>query len=306
MGRLHAKTVHRLAAGGSDFALTRVFDRHRGRAQALAETFEAGASADLHEFSEQVDVAVVAVPTAAHFKIARTLLESGLDLLIEKPFTSVLAEARTLVSMGRGEGRILQVGHVEWYNPAWRAAAERVGRPRRIEVERLQPPARRGRDIDVIQDLMLHDLDWTTRWIDRPLLEVAASGRAVRGRLEEVSAELSFDGGCCVELRASRLADARHREVRFEGDAGSEKVDLEAPGRVAEGHEAPGPAQPRASTGLCHDPLEAQWLDFMRATESRIEPTNGGDVGIAALALVERVREAVESGVRSGRLEREL
>jgi predicted dehydrogenase len=288
MGRLHARTVRSLASRGADFSLARVFDRHQGRAEAFAADFAAAASEDLEALSDQVDVAIVAVPTAAHFEIATFLLERGVDLLIEKPFTAEIAEAEALVATARAAGRIVQVGHVEWYNPSWRDAARGVGDLRRIEIDRLQPWSERGRDIDVIQDLMLHDLDWTTRWVDRPIVDIEAAGTSVDGApLDEASAEIRFEDGCVVKIRSSRIHRERRREARFEGSAGHATADLVVARSVDEDS---------SSTASCRDPLETQWIDFMNASIGRVDPVNDGRIGLDALRLVERVRNAIISG----------
>jgi predicted dehydrogenase len=288
MGGLHARTVRRLADRGSGFRLVRVLDRHRGRAEALATAFDAEASLDVDEFSKHVDVAIVAVPTGAHCDLAISLIERGLDVLIEKPLAANIAEGEAIVSAARAAGSILQVGHVEWYNPAWRSAATRAGELRRIEVDRFQPPSLRGRDIDVVQDLMLHDLDWTTRLIDAELLDVKARGLRVEGaRLEEVEAQLLFEGGCVVELRSSRLHSERRREARFDGIAGSTAVNLEVDRDVRMESCS---REFDADSG--NDPLERQWLDFIASCRSRTTPVNDGRVGVDALLLIDRVRDA--------------
>ena len=286
MGCLHARNVARVAERRGGFSLSSVFDRHEGRAEALAREYAASVSGDLEALCEQCDVAIVCVPTAAHFEIARQLLEAGLDLLIEKPFTARVSEGETLVALSEEAGRVLQVGHVEWYNPAWREVVESVGAVRRIEVDRFQPASDRGRDIDVIQDLMLHDLDWTTRFLGRPVIEIVATGRrGPHGLLDAVEAQLEFEGGCVVALRSNRVHQERRREVRIMGEGGEARADLDV---------ATDAAVPLGEDGTRRsDPLEAQWLDFIEATERRIEPVNSGRVGVDALRLVERLRDAI-------------
>jgi len=299
MGALHAKTVRGLADRGSGFHLVRILDRHRGRAEALAAAFDAEASRDLDEFSKHIDVAIVAVPTGAHYEVSKWLLDRRIDVLIEKPLAASVAEGEALVTAARAAGSILQVGHVEWYNPAWRSAAKRAGELRRIEVDRFQPPSRRGLDIDVVQDLMLHDLDWTTRLIDEEIVDVKAWGRRVGGtQLEEVEAELRFEGGCVVELHSSRQHAERRREARFEGIAGGTAANLEG-GRVAHGDASSRESVPNAG----NDPLERQWLDFVESCRRRTAPVNDGQVGVAALRLVDRVRDVIACADGSSNLE---
>lgn len=295
MGRLHAYTVQRLAGCGSELQRVQIFDRHGGRAEELAAEIGAEATVDLDVLSERVDAVIVSVPTAAHFEIAESLLSRGIDLLVEKPLAASVKEGEVLWETARRAGRILQVGHVEWYNPGWRDAVRLAGSLHRIEVVRLQPPSARGRDIDVVQDLMLHDLDWTTRLVGEPVIRIEARGRCVEGdQLDEVEARLHFGSGRVARLHASRVHATSRREAHFEGSAGRSIANLQT-GRV-EMVEATGPGVIQPSEKLSPDPLESQWHAFTEAIRSRRDPVNDGRVGIDALLLVDRVREAAAKG----------
>jgi len=305
MGRLHARTLARLAAGGCESRLVGIVDHHLDRAAALArevggEIATTGIATAWEDLLERVDpdVAIVAVPTAGHAELAGLLLARGLDLLVEKPLAADVAEGEQLVARAQRHRRILQVGHVEWYNAAWREAAARVGRLQRIEVERISPIGERGLDVDVVQDLMLHDLDWLTRWVGEEVVELRAHETVWKGpRLDAVAAELRFRSGIRARLRASRLGLAPRRSARFEGTAGTATADLIA--RTVDASRAGGEDLP---TALGPDPLEAQWREFVAAVRGREPPTNDGSVGLAALRLVARVQAAAAAdpgGVRS-------
>ncbi|MHA7839176.1 MAG: Gfo/Idh/MocA family protein [bacterium] len=289
MGRLHAQTVLRAQACGLDCTLVGITDRHPGRAARLSDELGLEPVESGERLVERADVGIVAVPTGSHREVASALLSDGLDLLVEKPLAASVTEGQELVEQARRLGRILQVGHVEWYNGAWREAARRVGRIRGIEVERSAPRGERGLDIDVIQDLMLHDLDWVTRWVGEEGVGIRARGRClVDDRLDEVEAHLTFRSGVQARLWASRAGGERRRVARFEGSDGVARADLVVrPGSVPASE-----AAPDASVRV--DPLTAQWRDFVRAVQERTEPINSGGVGVAALTLVERVREAVD------------
>jgi predicted dehydrogenase len=195
--------------------------------------------------------------------------------------------------------RILQVGHVEWYNPGWRQAVSRAGKIGRIEVDRLQPSSTRSRDIDVVQDLMLHDLDWTMRLLGGAVSDLEAWGRCVDAdQLDEAEARIRLESGCVVCLRASRVHRVRRREVRIHGSAGLLIADLES-GRV---ESADGVAL-SATSREGRDSLESQWLDFLEAIRSRKAPVNDGRVGVDALRWIDRVREAIGSGTGSSSLD---
>jgi len=277
MGRLHARTVARSGARDGDCALTAVVDRHAARAENLAREHGVAAVDDLKRLPE-VDAAIVSVPTASHVDVALALVERGLDVLVEKPLARSIEEAERLVERAEALGRILQVGHVEWFNPIWRDALARAGAPRRIRVRRMHPQSERGLDIDVVQDLMLHDLDWVTRAVggDVEIASVSGGGRRP-GALDTVDARLRVGTACEVRIAASRLHAGRERTLEIEGDLGAVRVDLDAP---AEGE---------------LDPLGRQWRHFVLAVRSRKPPENDGRVGLAALRLVERVRAAIRA-----------
>ncbi|MBW1882923.1 MAG: Gfo/Idh/MocA family oxidoreductase [Deltaproteobacteria bacterium] len=299
MGRLHARTVRRLADRGHPCQLVRVFDRHVGRAEVLAAETGAAASNHLDAFAEQVDVVIIAVPAAAHLDLSKALLDRGLDLLVEKPLAGSVAEAESLIEAARRADRILQVGHIEWYNPSWRQAVSQVGTLSRIEVDRLQPSSTRGRDIDVVQDLMLHDLDWTLRLLGGAVSSLEAWGRCVEAdQLDEAEARIRFESGCVVCLRASRVHRLRRREARIQGSAGFRTADLESGGV-----ESTDRATLCAGKGEGRDSLESQWLDFLEAIRSRKAPVNDGRVGVDALRWVDRVRDAISTGTGSSSLD---
>ncbi len=292
MGRLHARTVSQRAALDGDCVLAMVVDRHRGRAQAVAEEFGSHASTELACLLPEVDAVIVCVPTVEHFAVAEFLLEHGRDVLVEKPLATSLAEGERLSDLARQHDRILQVGHIEWYNPAWRDALEVAGVPTTIEVERLNPASDRGLDIDVVQDFMLHDLDWVMRLLGEEIVELKAQGRCViHEQLDEAEVEMDFQSGCRVKLRASRVAKTRRRIVRISGSKGSATADLLTRRLVgASGTSDPG-----------KDPLAAQWRDFLGSVQRRDPPQADGAVGVAALAIVERVRNAIEFSAQHSR-----
>jgi len=280
MGRLHARTVAASARRDGDCTLAAIVDRHAPRADRLAREHDVVAVDDTARLPA-VGAAIVAVQTASHLEVAGRLLAAGLDVLVEKPLAASAAEGARLVRQAERAGRILQVGHVEWYNPAWRAALAEAGEPRRIEVHRMQPRSERGLDIDVVQDLMLHDLDWVIRAVGRDVVAIEAHGEGERpGDLDRAWAELRFHGGCVATLAASRVAPVRERRLAIAGSRSSAQADLD---RVAGG--GPGSA--------ALDPLGLQWRAFVEAVRSRKPPENDGRTGIAALEWVERVRAAI-------------
>ena len=164
----------------------------------------------------RVDAASIVVPTSAHHDVARLFLERGIHVLVEKPFTTTLDEARDLVALARRTGALIQVGHVERFNPAFEAV-ERLGvRPRFIEAHRLSPFRFRSADVGVVLDLMIHDLDIVRHLANSPLRHVDAVGVNVIGRHEDIAnARLVFENGCVANVTASRVATKSMRRIRL-------------------------------------------------------------------------------------------
>jgi predicted dehydrogenase len=290
MGRLHARTVARSAEQDKGCALTVVVDHHDGRADAVAREFGTRASSDLEAELSKLDAVIVCVPTSGHFSMTEFLLERDLDVLVEKPLAGSVCQGLRLESLARQRRCILQVGHVEWYNQSWRHAARLAGKPRSIEVERLSPPSDRGLDIDVVQDFMLHDLDWVTRLLGEEVVELEARGRCVMNdKLDEAEANLRFSSGCQVRLRVSRVHSERRRSLYIEGSEGTATADLLL--RRAKGD---GSAQ---DPGL--DPLEMQWAEFLTSLRSRKNPATDAAAGVAALEIVDRVRASIVAATGS-------
>ena len=291
MGRLHARAIGRRAARSGDCVLTSVVDRNLSRSAGVAAEFGGRAAQSLESCWDEIDAAVVAVPTRSHAAVTRRMLERGLDVLVEKPMFASVTEAEEMLGLARDRGCILGVGHVEWYNAALQDAVARAGKPIRIEAERFNSQSDRGLDIDVIQDFMLHDLDWITRIVGSEIIDIQASGRTVvNGLLDEAEADLEFASGCHARLRASRVHEKRMRRVRIEGVLSTVEIDLleEAGSRQEVG------TQLRSQPGLeTLEPLDAEWADFLAACRSREAPENDAAVGLRAVEQVERVRQAI-------------
>ena len=296
MGRLHARTVSTLAADEPGSVLVSVVDRHAGRAESVATEFGCDASTDLEAACRDLDAVVVCVPTGVHFATTKLLLEAGCDVLVEKPLAMNVAEGEALGALACSLERILQVGHVEWYNRGWRDAVELVGVPEMIEVERLCLASDRGLELDVVQDLMLHDLDWVTRWLADEIVDLTGQGRCVlHDKLDEAEVELTFRSGCRVRLRASRVDKKQSRTVRITGREGFATGDLRrqcltdaTAGLVS----STGGIVP-TSEHKPPDALTMQWRDFLRSVRERENPLADAMVGVAALQIVEDVQNAI-------------
>jgi predicted dehydrogenase len=211
MGRYHAE---KFAARG-DCQLAAVADVERSRAEALASKLGCRAVPDYREVLGKADAAVVSVPTERHHEVARACLEAGMHVLVEKPIAVDLAQAEDLIGRARARGLVLHVGHVERYNAAFRALAQRMQRPLLMDAERLSGFKRRGADVDVVLDLMIHDIDLVLALAKAPVSEVRACGfRVLTGDIDIATARIEFADGCVANLSASRVSQAPVRKIR--------------------------------------------------------------------------------------------
>lgn len=217
-GKNHARVYRELQESGALLELAGVVDTNFARAETVAAQNKTRAYPDIRSLleSEQVHAASVAVPTVHHAAVARELLTRGLDVLIEKPVTATLAEADQLIGLAQQDRRVAQVGHVERFNPGVRAAAQLVTRPMFFEVHRLSMFSPRALDVDVVLDLMIHDLDIVLSFVHSPVREVRAVGIPVLSdKVDIASVRLEFESGCVANLTASRVSTEPVRKVRF-------------------------------------------------------------------------------------------
>jgi len=192
-------------------------DLDPARAQALAREFGTDAIRSLEELkNKNIHAASVAVPTVNHRQVAGTLMEAGVDVLIEKPLASTLAEAEELIRLAQHNGRIAQAGHLERFNPAVRATVHLVTQPMFFEVHRLSVFTPRALDVDVVLDLMIHDLDVVLSLVNSPVKEIRAVGLPIlSAKVDIANARLEFDSGCVANFTASRVSTERVRKLRF-------------------------------------------------------------------------------------------
>jgi len=296
MGRLHAGKVAR--ARPADLTLAGVADRHLDRAEALArELGGVPAASDPLALARAADAAIVAVPTAAHAAVAGALLDAGLDVLVEKPIAATLAEAEGLVARARRAGRVLQVGHLEWHNAALCALRGRIRRPRFVEAHRLGPFPARGTDVDVVRDLMIHDIDVVQRLLGEEPESLEAIGAPVlSAHVDLANARLRFAGGCVADLTASRVSPVPLRKLRLFQADGYLSVDFLA--RTARvGRRAGPPDAPRVELEPVAlepvDSLEAQLRAFVAAVRARRDETGGAEAALRALRTALRVMAAM-------------
>jgi predicted dehydrogenase len=217
-GRNHARVYHALQQAG-DVRLVGVVDPDTVRADAVAGEFGCRAFGSIEQMlttHSEVQAASVAVPTVLHLEVARSLMNKGVDVLIEKPVAATLAEADELARVAAAHRRVVQVGHLERFNPAVRATLPLVNRPMFFEVHRLSVFSPRALDVDVVLDLMIHDLDIVLTFAKSPVKEIRAVGLAIlSGKVDIANVRVEFESGCVANFTASRVSIERVRKLRF-------------------------------------------------------------------------------------------
>jgi predicted dehydrogenase len=210
LGKQHARIYHQLGA------LAAVVDSDPARAAEIAGPYAVPHFSDFRQLFGKVDAVSVAVPTLHHHEVAKEFLERGIPALVEKPLTKTIEQGEELCRIARAKKVALQVGHVERFNPAVTAVLDVIKRPRFIEVHRLSPFRFRSSDIDVVLDLMIHDLDIVLHLARSPLARVDAVGMALLfGKEDMANARLEFEDGCVANLTASRISDKSMRKTRI-------------------------------------------------------------------------------------------
>ncbi len=299
MGGFHARKAAALGSAGEGLRLVAVVDLERDRAEAVARETGARAETDFRRVLADVDAVVVAVPTVAHHPVVEAVLAAGCDVLVEKPIAATVGEAEKLLGAARERGRVLQVGHLEWFNAAMRRAAESIRRPRFIEAHRLGPFPERSTDVDVVRDLMIHDLDIVLRLVREEPDRVEAVGvPVVSERVDIANARLGFPGGCVANLTASRVSPQPMRKIRFFQPDAYLSIDFLAQSVTLARRER----SERSERPVIHmetlpidraDALEEQLRAFRDAVRTRRVSAGAGDDGLQALRCALRVIEAM-------------
>jgi len=295
-GRNHARVYKELEQQGEPLRLLGIVDQDVSRADAVGREFGCrsfGSLGQLLTTHSEVQAASVTVPTLHHLSVARTLIEAGVDVLIEKPLASTLAEADELLGMAKKHQRVAQVGHLERFNPAVRATIPFITQPMFFEVHRLSVFSPRALDVDVVLDLMIHDLDIVLSFVNSPVQEVRAVGLPIlSGKTDIANVRLEFASGCVANLTASRVSTERIRKLRFFQPRQYISIDY---GRqdvlvftVGDSDATPsvnpqiGVVKPPIKS---EEPLRAELRSFLDAVRQRSIPTVTLEDGRRALAL---------------------
>lgn len=297
LGSLHAAKYAALEG----VKVSCVVDIDRERAASVASAYNARALSDYRELGNDIDIVTVASPGVTHHDIASHLLTAGYHVLLEKPMATSIEEARSLVAAARGSGRILQIGHLERFNPAVRHLRSIVNAPRFVECHRLAPFTERGTDVDVILDLMVHDLDVILSLTSAEAISVEAVGVAVlTDQVDVANARIRFADRLIANLNTSRVAPRRERKIRFFQPDAYISVDYEARRiQVYRKNPAPpGSTYPVISAEQIElgeaDPLGDEVASFVTAVRNSGQPMVSAEDGLRAIELVERIKTEME------------
>jgi len=296
LGALHARKYAAL----DGVRLAAVVDTDAERARKIAAECNCVALSDYRELTGAVDLVSIASPSLTHYEIAAATLDAGIDVLLEKPMAASLAEARELAALAESNRLILQIGHLERFNPAILRMRAMLNAPRFIECHRLAPFTERGTDVDVILDLMTHDLDVILSCTEAEAVSVEAIGVAVlTDRIDVANARLRFSDGMIANLNTSRVAPRRERKIRFFQHDAYLSVDYEARRIQVYRKNAPpeGSAYPVISAEQIEldkgDPLADEIAAFVRSVRTREAPVVSAADGLRVMEMTERIKSAM-------------
>ena len=317
-GRNHLRVYRELQQAGLPVVLAAVIDRDAAvAAKAAAEFGVPGFGFDSVAAclaAVAVDAASVCVPTVHHARVAAEFLAAGVDVLVEKPLAASLADADEILELSRRHGRIVQVGHLERFNPAVTAAQGQLNRPMFFESHRLSVFTPRSLDVDVVLDLMIHDLDIVLSFVNSPVREVRAVGLPVLSQKVDIAnVRLEFENGCIANFTASRVSTERVRKLRFfqphqylsldfarqdllmidvTAAAGMDMATLAQMAKLAGSHPSAGLSLKKIPVEM-GEPLRLEIESFLVAVRTRDEPVVSGEDGREALALALEINEAI-------------
>jgi predicted dehydrogenase len=296
LGRFHAQKYAQLP----ESQLVGVVDADLATAQRVGAELGVPAFADHRDLLGKVDAVSIAVPTPLHHPLGCEWLARGVHVLLEKPIATTVAEARELVEVAAKHRCVLQVGHLERFNPAILAAAQRLTRPRFIESHRLAPFKLRGTDVSVVLDLMIHDIDLIQELVGEPLLGIEAVGATVfSGEIDIVNARLRFRGGCVANTTASRISMKQERKIRIFQDDSYLSIDMQQKLLTVIRKRDTAPVQSVAEVSIEEqavegtDALLAEIESFIAAASNGTSPMVSGEDGLRALETALRITELV-------------
>ncbi|MEM9383892.1 MAG: Gfo/Idh/MocA family oxidoreductase [Pseudomonadota bacterium] len=295
LGKFHAQKL----AQNEQVTLVGIADVSTDAREAAAAAYDGvQVTGDYRELIDKVDAVTVVTPTTSHYEIARTFLDAGKHVLLEKPMTVTVEHADELIALAKAKGVVLQIGHLERFNPATEAMEERADGPQFFETYRVAPFRERGVEVDVVLDLMIHDIDIVQTLTDRPIVDVVANGTVVfSDKPDIVNARLQFEGGCVANLTASRVSTKTERKIRMFQQNAYMSADLHLRYlKIATKQPPPAGDGPKLEIEQFeypeYDALKLEIEDFLGAIASGGQPRVTGEQG----------RRALETAVEISRL----
>ncbi len=296
LGRFHAQKY----AGLENAHLVGVVDSNAEQAQKVALETGSTAFTDYQSLLGKVDAVSIAVPTLHHYAVAKEFLEQGVHVLIEKPITATLEQAQALNAIAKKTGALIQVGHLERFSPGLMAAATQCQSPLFIESTRLAPFKLRGSDVNVVLDLMIHDVDIILDLVKSPVQSIAASGaRVLSNDIDIATARIEFANGCIANVTSSRVSLKTERKMRIFQPGAYLSVDFQARGlsvyKLGEGEQFPGVPEivaEQKSYGES-DPLKAEIIAFLDAIQNNKPVVVSGEDGERALQAAFQITDLV-------------
>lgn len=301
LGRFHAQKYKELA----DSSLVGVVDAVPTAAQLVAAELSVPAIADYRDLFGKVDAVSIVVPTPLHFEIAEAFLDQGVHVLVEKPITETIEQAQRLIDLAKLKKCVLQVGHLERFNPAIQAASGLMGTPRFIESHRLAPFKQRGTDVSVVLDLMIHDIDLIQELVRRPIVSIDAVGAKVFSQdIDIANARIRFEGGCVANTTASRVSLKQERKMRIFQDDAYLSVDLQQKLLSVVSKKQAGPIESHSQVDISEqsfeqgDALRAEISSFLSAVREGNAPVVTGVDGLRALATAIQITQLLAQQVK--------
>jgi len=291
IGRNHARIYSELESAD----LVGIYDANEELARSIAEEFGTVALSSIEELAEKVDAASVSTPTLTHREIATALLSRGKHVLVEKPISDSVDDAKAIIDLAQEKGCILQVGHIERFNPVMSQLEARLNSPKFIECHRLSPFPKRSLDIGVVLDLMIHDLEIVLHLVTSPIASVDAVGIPVLTRREDIAnARIRFENGCVANITASRISPERMRKIRvFQGDA---YLSLDYQDQSGWIYRKNGMAIDREEVEVEKDePLKCELAAFIECAARGEQPRVSGQQGAAALDVALEITRLIEA-----------
>lgn len=300
-GRFHANHYTK----NPDAKLVAVVDSDPERAKALAEEFGCEAVTDHRDIYGKVDAASVAVPTPFHFDVARDLVDAGIHVNIEKPITETVEQAQIITKLAEERGTVLQVGHIERYSAAYRVISEKIDRPLYLESYRIAPWKARGVDVDVILDLMIHDIDMIIGLVGSPVSSVDAVGTGVMGRkIDIANARINFESGCVANVTSSRISYKTERRLRVFSH--SQYLNCDLGERKIFGYSLRGDPTTEGLGAIATDTVDIPQEDslgneiasFLDCVKNGKKPFVDGYAGSEALRVAVMINESIDAQLK--------